>query len=79
MQDIKNSIRNFITKHVNTDNFSDCSNIFQLGFINSLFAMQLVNFIEEKFCMTVQNEDLNIENFNCVESIAMLVIRYQEK
>lgn len=49
--------------------------IFALGFINSLFAMELVMFIEKTFGATVPNDELRIDNFRTVESMAALVAR----
>lgn len=77
MQEIKSTVRNFIEKRINTDSFSDDCNIFQLGFVNSLFAMQLVNFIEESFSMVVNDEDLNVNNFSSITNITALVMKYK--
>jgi methoxymalonate biosynthesis acyl carrier protein len=47
--------------------------IFALGFINSLFAMELVMFIEKTFGFTVANRDLRIDNFRTVGAMAALI------
>lgn len=49
--------------------------IFALGFVNSLFAMQLVLFVENEFGLVVENEDLDIDNFRTVSAIARLIER----
>lgn len=49
--------------------------IFQLGFINSLFAMELVMFVEKAFDVTIPNEELQIASFRSAESMAALVAR----
>ncbi|MBY8885302.1 acyl carrier protein [Streptomyces sp. PTM05] len=49
--------------------------IFSLGFINSLFAMELVMFIEKTFGLTVPNDELNINNFRTVDAMTALVDR----
>jgi methoxymalonate biosynthesis acyl carrier protein len=49
--------------------------IFSLGYINSLFAMELVMFIEKTFSVTVPNEELRIDNFRTVEAMSALVGR----
>lgn len=48
-------------------------NIFALGFVNSLFAMQLLQFIEREFAITVDNEDLEIANFSTINKIISLI------
>ena len=49
--------------------------IFALGFINSLFAMELVMFVEKNFGFTVRNDELRIDNFRTIRAMADLVGR----
>lgn len=49
--------------------------IFSLGYINSLFAMELVMFIEKTFSVTVPNDELRIDNFRSAEAMSALVER----
>ncbi|MGH3415183.1 MAG: acyl carrier protein [Actinocrinis sp.] len=49
--------------------------IFSLGYINSLFAMELVMFLEKTFGFTLPNDELRIENFRTVEAMTALVGR----
>jgi acyl carrier protein len=49
--------------------------IFAMGFINSLFAMELVMFIEKTFGRSVPNDELRIDNFRTVEAMAALIGR----
>ena len=49
--------------------------IFSLGFINSLFAMELVMFIEKTFGLTIPNDELQIDNFRTVQAMSALVGR----
>ena len=51
----------------------DVQDIFSLGFVNSLFAMQLVLFVEKEFHLDVSNEDLDIDIFRTVNAIATLI------
>lgn len=53
--------------------FSDNDNIFELGFVNSLFAMKILNYIENKFDIVFDNEDINIANFSSVNKIIDLI------
>lgn len=53
----------------------DDEDIFAAGLVNSLFAMQLVVFVEKEFEIQVANEDLERDNFRTVDSIARLVDR----
>jgi len=69
----KIKIRTFLSKHLRNHDLSDEADIFGLGFVNSLFAMQLVMFVEREFGITIENEDLDIENFRSVNAIVKLV------
>jgi hypothetical protein len=51
------------------------TDIFSLGFVNSLFAMELVMFIEKEFGITVPNDALKIDNFRTADSMTGLVER----
>jgi len=55
--------------------FEDHNNIFEMGFVNSLFAMQLLEYIESEFGITVDNDDLDIQNFSTVNNIVALINR----
>ena len=43
--------------------------------LNSLFAMQLVLFVEKTFDIQVANEDLNFQNFKSLNAIVDFVER----
>lgn len=68
-------IRTFLGRVLRSHELQDNEDIFALGLVNSLFAMQLVQFVEHEFGMTVEDEDLDIDNFNTVNAISQLVER----
>ncbi|MDR0355782.1 MAG: phosphopantetheine-binding protein [Deltaproteobacteria bacterium] len=68
-------IREFVLAYVKDDSLEDDENMFELGYVNSLFAMQLVMFVEKKFEMTISREQLRLDNFRSIEAIAELVER----
>jgi methoxymalonate biosynthesis acyl carrier protein len=68
-------IRDFITARYPQVQIPDDEDLFSLGFINSLFAMELVMFIEKTFGITVQNEELRIDNFRTIKAMTALVER----
>ena len=53
--------------------FSDEDHIFRKGFVDSLFAVKLLAFLEQEFDIKIGNEDLNIENFHSVNKIISFV------
>ena len=75
---MNNKIREFIMGNLICDDeieINDNDNIFELGFVNSLFAMKLLNYIEQEFDITVNNEDIDISNFSTVNKISQLIER----
>ncbi|MBW4434630.1 MAG: acyl carrier protein [Pelatocladus maniniholoensis HA4357-MV3] len=73
MEDIKLKIRQFIAQYSGDYDLQDDDNIFSLSFVNSMFAIQLVLFIEKEFQFTVENEDLEFDNFKSINSIYNLL------
>lgn len=76
-------VRKFIEGRVSVDeemgSFSNDDDIFKLGLVSSLFAMQIVAFVETEFKISVANEDLSLENFCSVANIARFVERKRER
>lgn len=75
--EIKLNIREFLSRFFKNHELRDDEDIFALGFVNSLLAMQLVAHVEKDFDITVTDEDLELDNFRSVDSIAALVLRKQ--
>jgi methoxymalonate biosynthesis acyl carrier protein len=51
----------------------DHDDIFDLGIVDSLFAMQLVMFVEREFSIIAEREDLDIRNFCSIDSLVAFV------
>jgi methoxymalonate biosynthesis acyl carrier protein len=71
----KDKIRSFLLRQLRVQQLEDGDDIFAAGFMSSLFAMQLVVFVEREFGITVQSEDLELANFQSVNAITALVER----
>lgn len=72
---IKESVRRFISLSSNIENLDDDNNLFESGIVNSLFAVQLMAFIEKTFAIDVEMEDLDIENFKSLNATTAFVKR----
>lgn len=59
--------------------FSDDDHIFRKGFVDSLFAVKLLAYLEQEFNIKIGNEDLNIENFHSVNQIISFVESKQQQ
>jgi len=68
-------IRQFVTRFVRDAQLRDSDDFFARGFVNSLFAMQLVMLVEQRFQVTVDSEDLRLDNFSSIDAIVRFVER----
>jgi len=75
MSDTKERIRGFLSQHIRDNGYQDDDDLFAKGYVNSLFAMELVLFVEKEFALTVENADLDPDNFRSVDAIAGLIGR----
>jgi acyl carrier protein len=74
-EQIRDKIRQFLAQSAVDSEVADDQDIFASGLVNSLFAMQLVLFIEKEFETKVEDEDLDISNFNTVAAMVGFVGR----
>ena len=75
MNENKMKIREFFSRFFRTVELTDTTDIFEGGLVNSLFAMQLIAWLEKEFGIAIENDDLNISNFNSIEAISNLLDR----
>ena len=73
-EQIKEKTRTFLHQYISQE-IPDDEDLFSSGLVNSLIAMQLVMFVEKEFGISVENEDLDLKNFNAVDAIADFVGR----
>ena len=76
---IKETVRDFISNSVKIAGVNDDENLFETGIVNSLFAVQLMTFIEKTFAIEVGPEDLDIENFKSLNAMMAFVLRKLEQ
>ena len=69
---IKDITREFLKKYTKKS-VEDDLNLFDTGLVNSLFAMQMVLFIEKEFKVSIDNQDLDMQNFNSINAISLFV------
>lgn len=74
-QTVASEIRGFLSPHVGNLDLNDTDDIFSLGLVNSLFALELVTFVERQFGLRFDLEELKMDNFRSIEAIASLVQR----
>lgn len=66
-------VMEFLGKYFDVSKVNKDDNIFELGFVNSLFAMQMVSFLENEFDFEISNDELNLDNFRSINSILAFI------
>jgi acyl carrier protein len=77
MDQAQSKIKEFLSRFFRNHDLLPEEDIFALGFVNSLLAMQLVAFVEKEFAIKVEDEDLDLDNFRSIRAISSLVARKQ--
>jgi methoxymalonate biosynthesis acyl carrier protein len=72
---VKATVRRFISHSTRITGLEDDDNLFETGIVNSLFAVQLMTFVEKTFAIEVEMDDLDIENFKSLNATAAFVMR----
>ena len=75
MNDLRLEVREFLGQFFRQHDLKDDEDIFATGFVNSLFVMQLVLFVEKDLGVAVLDEDLEFDNFRSIDAIAAFVAR----
>ena len=71
--DIAEKYRAFLERSLGRMDLRSDDDIFKMGVVNSLFAMQIVLFVESTFDMTIEQDDLELANFQTIEALARFV------
>ncbi len=72
---VKPRLRAFLARALRTSRLEDDDDIFEVGNASSLFAMELVLFIEETLGIALVDGDLERDNLSSIDAIAALVAR----
>ena len=73
--EVKKIVRDFIAASISLEKLGDDENLFESGIVNSLFAMQLMTFLERRFGIEVGTDDLEIGNFQSISATAAFVAK----
>jgi len=74
-EQIMDKLTQFVGQYVNIKEITPDLDLFASGRVNSLFAMQLVLFVEKEFGFKVENDDLDYENFKSLDAILRFILR----
>ena len=71
---VRHRIRQYFSRTV-AAKVGDADDIFALGVVDSLFAIQLVQFVEKEFLISAERADLDIKNFCSIDALTNFVLR----
>jgi acyl carrier protein len=72
----KEQIREFVTpiaQRVGVSSFADRDSLTATGVLTSLVLFRIVSFLEETFSISIDDDEINIENFDSIDRIHCLV------
>ncbi len=79
MQNVEELVRQYIAQNILFSNngypYADDASFLDEGIIDSMNVLELVAFVEEKFGITVQDQDIVPDNFDSVSKLAAYVRR----
>ena len=52
------------------------TDLFKGGYVNSLFALEIVMFLEKEFKIKIKNKDITEKNFRTIDSMAAVIEKY---
>jgi acyl carrier protein len=71
--EIRSRIRARIEPRLGGHALSDSDDMFALGYVNSLFALQLARFMEKEFGLRFGPDDMDFDNFRSIDGITNMV------
>jgi len=74
-EQIRKSVAAFIRRGSRSNSIDNDTDIFASGYVNSLFALEIIVFIEREFSVAVVDEDLELANFRSISAISAMVER----
>ena len=77
--DPEQQIREYLESQFGEHGLGRTDDIFQLGYVNSLFALELVTFIERTFDLVLEVDDLELAHFRSIASMTELVTSRRDR
>jgi acyl carrier protein len=70
---VKEQLREFLAEASGIPDIDDNTELFSTGIVNSLFAIQLVMYIEKAFHIAIDMDDLDFNNFSSIAAISNFI------
>ena len=78
--EVEQDVRNFIQNDLSFGNdvaFSDEDSFLEQGLIDSTGILELVRFLEDRYQLTVEDDELTPENLDSIRRLGIFVVRKQ--
>lgn len=75
MEKARQNLMIFLGRFFRCESLDGDDDIFAAGFVNSLVIVQLIRFLETDFSITVEDDELEIDNFRTVNRILSFIAR----
>ena len=81
MSDVRQDVRQFFQQQLARDltGVDDSTSLLQAGVLDSLGVMELVAFLQDRYGLTLDDDDLVPENLESVDAIAAFVARLRNE
>ena len=79
MEARKEIIRKFFAEKRKKEVPDDDTDLFEIGFVDSLFAIEIVVFLEKEFKIKIKNKEITKDNFRNINNIANVVANAKRK
>lgn len=80
--DIKQQIKQFIADNFlftdNANDLDDDASFMEEGIIDSMGTLELILFVEETFHISVEDDEIEPDNFDSVKNLHSYILRKQE-
>jgi acyl carrier protein len=73
--DTREKILEFVKSRSKESDLNYDTDLFKGGYINSLFALEIVVFLEDTFKIKIKNKEITENNFKTINNIAEVVER----
>jgi len=78
MMDTREKILEFFKSRGKSEDLGYDTDLFKGGYINSLFALEMVMYLERTFEIKIRNKEITEKNFRTINSIAEVVERAKQ-
>lgn len=76
--DTREKIMEFFKSRGKSDELGYDTDLFKGGYINSLFALEMVLYLEQTFKIKIKNKEITEKNFRTINNIAEVVERSKQ-